>query len=137
MIRTLWQKLLLWYIYFGNKKFRSVFLGKKNPWPKQAQSNLYALKRLCMLNEFYKFIRKQENFSYINGKNVLHLKIADIVWRFICKDETNYKTLRENLRKSKNIFQYLYSMVCPDVYYNIKRCGFDLKSEFQIRVEEY
>ena len=90
-----------------------------------------------MLNEFYKFICKQENFSYINGKNVLHLKIADIVWRFICKDETTYKTLRENLRKSKNIFQYLYSMVCPDIYYNIKRCGFDLKSEFQIRVEEY
>ena len=54
---------------------------------------IYMLWKECMLPEFYKFICKQENFSYLNGKNVLHPKIADITCRFICEDEENYKKL--------------------------------------------
>ena len=33
----------------------------------------------CMPNEFFKFICKHENFNFLNGKNVPHPKIADIV----------------------------------------------------------
>ena len=64
---------------------------------------------------------------------MLRLKIYDIVWKFICEDERKYKKLRGNLRK-KNISQYGY--VYPDVYCNSKSCGFDLKSEFQIKFKE-
>lgn len=57
---------------------------------------------------------------------------ADIVWKFICKDETKYKKLPENLRKKK-IFQYIF----PVVYCNSEQHGFDLKSESQIKFNEY
>ena len=60
---------------------------------------IYILWKECMPPEFYKFICKQENFSYLNGKNMLHPKIAHIIWRFISEDEQNYKKLRENLQK--------------------------------------
>ena len=66
---------------------------------------IYMLRKDCMPNEYYKFICKHENFSYLNEKNVLHPKIVDIVWKFICEDETNYKKLRKKLKKNKNIFQ--------------------------------
>ena len=41
------------------------------------------------------------------------------------------------MRKYKNIFQYGYSSVYPDVYCNSERCGFDIKSEFQIKFKEW
>ena len=91
----------------------------------------------CVPAEFYKFICKQENFSYLNGKNVIHPRIADIVWRFICEDENNYKKPRENLRKYKNFFQYVFSSVYTDVYCNSERRSFDIKSKFQINFKEY
>ena len=42
--------------------------------------------------------------------------------------------LRENLRRKRNIFQYVY--VYPDVYCNSERYGFYLKSEFQIKLKK-
>ena len=36
---------------------------------------------------FYKFICSEEKFLYLNGKNVLDPKIANIVWKFIQADE--------------------------------------------------
>ena len=50
---------------------------------------IYMLWKDCMPNEFYKFTCKRKSFSYLNGKNVLHLKLADITWKFICEGETN------------------------------------------------
>ena len=98
---------------------------------------IYMTWKECVPAEFYKFICKQENFSYLNGKNVIHPRIADIVWRFICEDENNYKKPRENLRKYKNFFQYVFSSVYTDVYCNSERRSFDIKSKFQINFKEY
>ena len=98
---------------------------------------IYMLWKECMPPEFYKFICKQENFSYLNGKNMLHPKIAHIIWRFISEDEQNYKKLRENLQKYKDILQYVYASAYPDIYCNSERRGFDLKSEFEIYFKEY
>ena len=72
-------------LFLVTKKF-NPFFGKKNQQSKQVQSN-YMLLKDCMPNEFYKFTCKQKNFSYLKGKNVLHLKIADIAWKFICEGE--------------------------------------------------
>ena len=41
------------------------------------------------------------------------------------------------MRKYKNIFQNVYSLVYPDVYYNSERRSFDIKNEFQIKFKEY
>ena len=58
----------------------------------------------------------------------------------LCKnvrDEKNYSRLRNNLCQFKNIFQYVYSCVYPDVYCSTKRKGFDLKSLLQLVFKTY
>ena len=53
---------------------------------------------------FYKFICKEENFLYLNGKNVLQPKVSEILNNFLAKDEKNYVLLGNNLSLHKNIF---------------------------------
>ena len=98
---------------------------------------LYMLWKDCMTNDFYKFICKKENFSYLNGKNALYPKVSNIVWSFIAENENNYKKLRKNLRKNKSIFQYVYSIVYPEIYCSTEKRGFDLKSEYLVAFKEY
>ena len=69
---------------------------------------IYMLWKKWMPVQFYKFICPDENFLYLNGKNVLHPKNADTVWLFVSQDESNYNLLRNNLCKFKDIFSILY-----------------------------
>ena len=48
---------------------------------------------------------------YQNGKNVLQLKVLEILTNFLSENEENYKDLRNNLSSYKNIFQYVYSNI--------------------------
>ena len=97
----------------------------------------YMLWKDCMPCDFYKFICKKENFSYLNSKNVLHPKVSDIVWSFTAEDENNYKKLRENLGKNKSIFQYVYLIVYPEIYCPTEKRGFYLKSQYLVAFKEY
>ena len=81
----------------------------------------------CMPAEFYKYVCLEENFVYLNGENVLYPKVSEIIWNFIQKDEKNYNKLRNNLCYFKNIFQYYYFSVYPEVYCTTERRGFHLK----------
>ena len=98
---------------------------------------IYMLWKECMLGKFYKFICRKKFFTYLISKNVLHPKVSNIVRNFIAEDETNYKKLRENLRKNINVFQYVYSIVYPDIYCSSEERGYDLRSEYLINFKEY
>ena len=50
----------------------------------------------CVPVNFYEFICGKENFLYLNRKNVLHPKIAEIIWKFI-EENINYNQLINNL----------------------------------------
>ena len=91
----------------------------------------------CKPAQFYKFICREENFIYLNGKNVLLLKVSEILTNFLAENEKNYVLLRNNLSQYKNIFQYVYSNVFPEVYCATERRGFDLKSTFHIVFKTY
>ena len=41
----------------------------------------------CIPADFYKYICKEEHLLYLNEKNVLYPKIAEIVWKFINKNK--------------------------------------------------
>ena len=43
---------------------------------------------------------------------------------------------REYLRKNKNVFQYVYSIVYPDIYCSREKRGFNLKGEYLIAFKE-
>ena len=89
-----------------------------------------------MLDEFSRFICEKEDFSYLNSKNVLYPKVSEIVWTFIAEHENNYKKVRENLRRNKFIFQYVYSIVYPEICCSTEKRGFDFKSKFLVVLKE-
>ena len=57
----------------------------------------------CIERTFYRHICDGENFLYLNSKNVLYPKTAQIVLDYLHKDPTNIVRLRRCLQKNKNI----------------------------------
>ena len=53
------------------------------------------------------------------------------------ENKENYKDLQNTLLSYKNVFQYVYSNVFPEIYCSTKRHGFDLKSNFHIIFQTY
>ena len=98
---------------------------------------IYMLWKECMPIKFYRHICKKKNFLYLNGKNVLQPKVLEIISEFIDADDVNYRLLQNNLSSYKNIFQYVYSNVFPEIYYSTERRGFDLKSNYHIIFKAY
>ena len=77
---------------------------------------IYMLWKECMPCKFYRYICQEKKFLYLNGKNVLQPKVLEIISEFIDADEGNYRLLENNLSSYKNIFQYVYSNVFPEIY---------------------
>ena len=87
--------------------------------------------------KFYRHICKEKNFLYLNGKNVLQPKVLEIISELIDADEGNYRLLQNNLSNYKNIFQYVYLNVFPEIYCSTENRSFDLKSNFHIIFKTY
>lgn len=51
---------------------------------------------------------------------MLYPKTVEIVWRFIAGNNQNYNRLRNNLCQFKEIFQYIYLMVYPEIFKTCK-----------------
>ena len=98
---------------------------------------IYIIWKEFMPQAFYRHICKEKNFLYINGENLLQPKVSEIITEFLAEKDENYKQLRNNLSHSKNIFQYVYSNVFPEIYCSIERRGFNLKSNFHIIFKTY
>ena len=92
---------------------------------------IYMLWKECMPAKFYRHICKEKNFLYLNSKNVLQPKLLEIIIDFINERDDNFKAFRKNLSSYKNIFQYVYSNVFPEIYCSTEKRGFDLKSNFR------
>ena len=98
---------------------------------------IYMLWKECMPPNFYQYICKNKNFLYLNRKNVPQPKVSEIIPEFLRENEENYVGVRNNLSQYKNIFQYVYSNVFPEIYCSTERRGFDLKSIFHIIFKTY
>ena len=98
---------------------------------------IYMLWKECMPSKYYRHICKEKNFLYLNSKNVLQPKVLEIIPDFLQEDESNYKELRSNLSSYKNIFQYVYSNVFPEIYCSTEKRSFDLKSNFHTIFKTY
>ena len=78
---------------------------------------LYMLWKECMPHKFYQHIYKENNFLYLNNKNVLQPKVSEIINEYLNEDTENYNEMRNNLSQYKNIFQYVYSNIFPEIYW--------------------
>ena len=63
--------------------------------------------------------------------------MLEILTNFLAENEKKYMVLRNNLSQCKNIFQYVYSNVIPEIYWATERRGFDLKSTIHIAFKTY
>ena len=84
----------------------------------------------CIGKTFYKHICENDNFIYLNGKNVLYSKTTQIVLDYLSKDASNIARLRECLQNHLKTVQFVYSRCFPEIYFLIDKRGVNLKSEF-------
>ena len=98
---------------------------------------VYMLWRECIPPEIYRYICEEKNFVYLNGKDVSQPGILEIVGEFIDQGKENLKMLQEHLARYKDIYQYVYSHVFPEIYTTSEKRGLDLKSNFHILFKAY
>ena len=79
---------------------------------------------------FCTHICQKDNFMYLNGKNVLYLRAAEIVWEYIEKGEKIFEKMKKSLISNRKIFQCIYSKCYPDIYSLVEKRGIDLRGEF-------
>ena len=91
---------------------------------------IYILWDECIEKTFYKHICENDNFIYLNGKNVLYSKTAQIVLDYFNKDAFNIVRLRKCLQNHMKTIQFVYSRCFPEIYSLIDKRGINLKSEF-------
>ena len=101
------------------------------------QEMIYMLWRQCIPTEFYRYICQEENFKYLNGRDVSQPGVLEIVGRFINQDKSNLRMLQQNLVNCKDIFQYVYSRTFPEIYSMSEKHGIDLKSNVHILFKTY
>ena len=77
---------------------------------------VYMLWRECFLPEFYRYICKDENFKYLNGRDVSQPGVLEIVGNFIDQGKEDLRMFQKNLTNYKDIFQYVYSHGFPEIY---------------------
>ena len=77
------------------------------------------------------------NSVYLNGRDVEQPGALEIVGNFIDQGKQNLRMLQEALARYKDIFQYVYSHVFPEIYTTSEKKGFDLKSNFHIIFKAY
>ena len=83
---------------------------------KLKQEMVYMLRRECIPHEFYRHICEEKNFVYLNGRDVGQPGALEIVGNFIDQGKKNLRMLQEHLARYKDIYQYVYSHVFPEVY---------------------
>ena len=92
---------------------------------------VYMLWREWIPSEFYRYICQDENFNYLNGRDVNQSGVLEIVGNFIDQKNNTLRLLQSNLATYKDIYQYIYAHVFPEKY-----C-IDLKSNFHILFKKY
>ena len=98
---------------------------------------VYMLWREYIPSEFYRYICEEKNFIYLNSRDVGQPGVAEIVGGFIDQGKQNLRMLQENLARFKDVYQYVYSHVFPEIYTTSEKRGFNLKSNFHILFKAY
>ena len=91
----------------------------------------------CNEPSFYKHIHQLQNFFYLNGKNIIYLRVAELVINYIEADDKNFDKLKRKLIENKKIFQFVYSSVYPEVYSFVEKRGVDMRNNFHLKFKEW
>ena len=75
---------------------------------------VYMIWRECIPVDFYRYICEENNFIYLNGRDVAHPGVLEIIGKLINQKKENLRMLQEYLARYKDIYQYVYSHVFPE-----------------------
>ena len=100
----------------------------------QNKEIIYMFWEECVEKKIYHHICERENFLYLNGKNVVYPRSAEIVMKYIEQDSSNIVRLRRCLPQHKNI---IYSRCYPQIYSLIDIRGIKIKSEFLLAFKSW
>ena len=109
----------------NNFTFHTITLLTKNINPFSLERKIVNLKKgeiiymlwdQCIERTFYKHICENNNFIYLNSKNVLRSKTAQIVLDRLNKDSSIIILLRRCLQKHMKVIQFAYSKCFPEIY---------------------
>ena len=98
---------------------------------------VYMVWRECIPSEFCQFICEEKNFVYLNGRDVGQPRVIETVGNFINQGKQNLRILQEHLARFKDVYQYVYSHLFPEIYVTTEKRGFNLKSYFHILLKAY
>ena len=87
----------------------------------------------CNEHTFYKHIWEPDNFLYVNGKNVIYPRVADIVWKYLEQDKQNFDKIRKKLIENKKVFLFVYSSIYPAIYSFFEKRDVDLRNRKSLR----
>ena len=91
----------------------------------------------CIEKTFYKHICESDNFIYLNSKNVLYSKTAQIVLDYLTKHPKNMSLLKKCLQEHMKVIQFVYLRCFPEIYSLIDTRGINLKSEFLLTFKQW
>ena len=98
---------------------------------------IYMLWRECIPPAFYRFICQEDNFCYLNGRDISQPGVLEIVGKFVDQDKNNLHLLQQCLANYKDIFQYVSSCTYPEIYTTSEKRGIDMKSNFYILFKKF
>ena len=86
------------------KNLKPFSLTKKDS-DKTKHEMVYMLWRECIPSNFYRYVCDEKNFLYLNGRDVGHADVLEIVGNFIDQGKQNLRMLQENLTPYKDTVQ--------------------------------
>ena len=81
-------------VYILLVKNSNPFSLQRKIYDKFKHKMIYMLWRECIPVEFYRYIRQEENFKYLNGRDVSQPGVLEIIGRFIDQDKENLQLLQ-------------------------------------------
>ena len=79
---------------------------------------IYMLWDVCIEKTFYKHICENDNFIYLNSKNVLYSKTAQIVLDYLNKVASNRSTEKMFAKSHENNSVCLFEVLSRDLFFN-------------------
>ena len=119
--------LKIWILFSLNRKVTD----------KTKHELVYMLWRECISSKCYRHICEEKKFIYLNGRDVGHPGVYEIVGGFINLGKENLQMLQQYLTQYKDIFQCIYSQIFPEIYTTSEKRGINLKNNFHILFKAY
>ena len=131
------ERSFVFDVYVLTTRNINPFLLKQKIFDAKNREMIHMFWEDCNESSFYRHICKPDNFMYLNVKNVIYPRLADIVWNYIEEDEQNFNKIKKWLVDNIKIFQFVYSNVYPEVYRLVEKRGIELRNNFHLKFKDW